>query len=422
MKKKIIFFIVILISILIIVMIKNNQSLKKETSNSLDLGVPIQVENVELGNLAKSIHYTGLMESKSTVNISSKITAEIKDIYVNEGDWVEKGSLIAKLDDSKLIANKKTLESKLKTLKINSSYISQEVSDYYISSSAIYSLEKLESEITYVNDQKMKMKILLDAGAIPKNTYDELEQQSLSMDIQKNELKTTIDNNYESLENQKNMLNSQVEELKTMIDEIDMTIKDTEIRAPLSGNIRVINYEKGDLAIGTKPFVTIDDRNEMKVLVSVSEKDLSNVKENGKVKLGIIGRGLNLDAQITKISSYMNSKTKMTDVEININQEEILDELIIGSTVDVEFVIEESENSPLISKESLVKQTDATYVYTVKDGLVTKKQVEIGIEVKDKVAILNGIETGEQIATKNLKNLYDGAKVYIYQGEDKEWK
>lgn len=420
MKKKIIFFIVILISILIIVMIKNNQSLKKETSNSLDLGVPIQVENVELGNLAKSIHYTGLMESKSTVNISSKITAEIKDIYVNEGDWVEKGSLIAKLDDSKLIANKKTLESKLKTLKINSSYISQEVSDYYISSSAIYSLEKLESEITYVNDQKMKMKILLDAGAIPKNTYDELEQQSLSMDIQKNELKTTIDNNYESLENQKNMLNSQVEELKTMIDEIDMTIKDTEIRAPLSGNIRVINYEKGDLAIGTKPFVTIDDRNEMKVLVSVSEKDLSNIKENGKVKLGIIGRGLNLDAQITKISSYMNSKTKMTDVEININQEEILDELIIGSTVDVEFVIEESENSPLISKESLVKQTDATYVYTVKDGLVTKKQVEIGIEVKDKVAILNGIETGEQIATKNLKNLYDGAKVYIYQGEDKE--
>ncbi|WP_417204238.1 efflux RND transporter periplasmic adaptor subunit [Acetoanaerobium sticklandii] len=420
MKKKIIFFIVILISILIIIMIKNNQSLKKETSNSLDLGVPIQVENVELGNLAKSIHYTGLMESKSTVNISSKITAEIKDIYVNEGDWVEKGSLIAKLDDSKLIANKKTLESKLKTLKINSSYISQEVSDYYISSSAIYSLEKLESEITYVNDQKMKMKILLDAGAIPKNTYDELEQQSLSMDIQKNELKTTIDNNYESLENQKNMLNSQVEELKTMIDEIDMTIKDTEIRAPLSGNIRVINYEKGDLAIGTKPFVTIDDRNEMKVLVSVSEKDLSNIKENGKVKLGIIGRGLNLDAQITKISSYMNSKTKMTDVEININQEEILDELIIGSTVDVEFVIEESENSPLISKESLVKQTDATYVYTVKDGLVTKKQVEIGIEVKDKVAILNGIETGEKIAIKNLKNLYDGAKVYIYQGEDKE--
>ena len=420
MKKKIIFFIVILISILIIIMIKNNQSLKKETSNSLDLGVPIQVENVELGNLAKSIHYTGLMESKSTVNISSKITAEIKDIYVNEGDWVEKGSLIAKLDDSKLIANKKTLESKLKTLKINSSYISQEVSDYYISSSAIYSLEKLESEITYVNDQKMKMKILLDAGAIPKNTYDELEQQSLSMDIQKNELKTTIDNNYESLENQKNMLNSQVEELKTMIDEIDMTIKDTEIRAPLSGHIRVINYEKGDLAIGTKPFVTIDDRNEMKVLVSVSEKDLSNIKENGKVKLGIIGRGLNLDAQITKISSYMNSKTKMTDVEININQEEILDELIIGSTVDVEFVIEESENSPLISKESLVKQTDATYVYTVKDGLVTKKQVEIGIEVKDKVAILNGIETGEKIAIKNLKNLYDGAKVYIYQGEDKE--
>lgn len=420
MKKKIILFIVILISILIIIMIKNNQNLKKETSNSLDLGVPIQVENVELGNLAKSIHYTGLMESKSTVNISSKITAEIKDIYVNEGDWVEKGSLIAKLDDSKLIANKKTLESKLKTLKINSSYISQEVSDYYISSSAIYSLEKLESEITYVNDQKMKMKALLDAGAIPKNTYDELEQQSLSMDIQKNELKTTIDNNYESLENQKNMLNSQVEELKTMIDEIDMTIKDTEIRAPLSGNIRVINYEKGDLAIGTKPFVTIDDRNEMKVLVSVSEKDLSNIKENGKVKLGIIGRGLNLDAQITKISSYMNSKTKMTDVEININQEEILDELIIGSTVDVEFVIEESENSPLISKESLVKQTDATYVYTVKDGLVRKKQVETGIEVKDKVAILNGIETGEKIAIKNLKNLYDGAKVYIYQGEDKE--
>ncbi len=77
MKKKLIFFIAILISIIIIIIVKNNQSLKKETSNSLDLGVPIQVENVEFGNLTKSIHYTGLMESKSTVNISSKITAEI---------------------------------------------------------------------------------------------------------------------------------------------------------------------------------------------------------------------------------------------------------------------------------------------------------------------------------------------------------
>ncbi len=415
-KTKLIFFILIPAIAIGIILIAINHNFDTVDSPALDLGIPIQLEQVAFGNLQESIHYEGIMEPKSTVSLSPIITAEVEAIYVQAGDFVEAGTVIGNLDATQLIANKATLESKSNTAQINYDYLKKEVTDYYTSNPSIVTLEKIKSEIAYLNNEKSKMQILLLEGAISQNTYDELEQRLISLNMQLNETKYAVANNYDTLKNQQNITKAQIVELNSTINELNLTIQKTELLSPISGTVRAIYYQPGDLAAAGKPFVIIDDKSEMTVSVSVTEKDLSYIKKGGKVKLTTIDGTTISDIVISRISPYMNSVTKMNDIEIDIQKDKASESMVIGASVDVEFILSEVYNKPIISKDSLIKQLDATYVYVIQKGVAKKTKITTGLEVEDKIVVLSGLKKGQEIASKNLTSLYDGAHVYVYEG------
>ena len=65
---------------------------------------PSKLAKVEKGDLAKSVVATGKIEPITKVEIKSKASGIVKKLYVEYGDKVKKGQLLAELDKEEIYA------------------------------------------------------------------------------------------------------------------------------------------------------------------------------------------------------------------------------------------------------------------------------------------------------------------------------
>jgi multidrug efflux pump subunit AcrA (membrane-fusion protein) len=60
----------------------------------LNLGIPTRMAQVERKDLVSTVRYRGTVEANGSVTLVPKVTANIRDILVEEGDWVQAGECL----------------------------------------------------------------------------------------------------------------------------------------------------------------------------------------------------------------------------------------------------------------------------------------------------------------------------------------
>ncbi|MCL5742455.1 MAG: biotin/lipoyl-binding protein, partial [Acidobacteria bacterium] len=73
---------------------------------------PSKIASIERGNIARSVVATGKIEPRATVEVKSKASGIVKQIFVNYGDLVKQGQVLADLD-------KEELQARLREAKAN---------------------------------------------------------------------------------------------------------------------------------------------------------------------------------------------------------------------------------------------------------------------------------------------------------------
>ncbi|RKD21464.1 RND family efflux transporter, MFP subunit [Caminicella sporogenes DSM 14501] len=416
-KKTIVIFVLAISIVMMLFSIIAGKNINKTDSEDVydkSLGIATELITAQRGKLIEEIKYIGTIDSEKSIILSPIISSDVSLLNVKEGDRVEKGDLIAKLDDSSLIQKLETNLKKLETAKENFNYLNKEVSQYFEFDPIIKEIEKMKLDFKYLSEDEEEYRILLENGAISKNDYDKIKHEKDRLEIQIKELEASSRDKFNKLEHERDISQMQLKELQAMINEIKKEIEETEIIAPRAGIIRKLYYEEGDLAIAGKPFAVIDE-NSFVAKVNITETDLKKISNETKVILQLAD-DRKVEARISKFPTIINPSTRICEVEIKIPEIEENQNIIIGSSIEVDFIINEVEGNIILPKEAIKKLGNKNIVYVFEDGKVREQAIEIGIEVDDKVQVLSGIDVNEKIAYKNLTKLYNGAKVYIFKG------
>ena len=415
MKKNKLFFI-----IPIVLLIVGGVTVFKDVAAeevSIELGIPIKVANVEIGHLIEGINYIGTLNPKNSVVLSSKITSQVVEGNVQEGDSVKKGDIIAKLNDSQSVAALQSTVKKIETMQVSSAYLNEEVETYNTSSPMVKKIETLEMNYEYLSDEDEKYRQLFENGAIAESAYDKVKHEKDLLKMQLEEVKASSEDAYKQLENQKNSTEAQIRELNAKVNELKISIADTEIVAPISGKVRMLYYKTGDLAMGGKPFVIIDGTEGFIAKVNVPEQDLEKISVGSKTLLKVTGVKDEIQANVTRIMPSVNANTRIGEVEIGIALGGM--DIAIGTSVEVKFITDEMKAGVVISKTAIKKLKDKEFVYVIKNDVAYEQAIKTGLVVGDSVQVIDGLNVAEEIAVNNLTRLYDGSKVYIAQGEEK---
>lgn len=298
-------------------------------------------------------NYTATVEPELINNISASAPNRIKEIYVDEGIRVSKGQKLALLDD----VNTSTYETQVANAKAN--------------------LENVQ--INY--DRAVE---LLKIGGGTQQNVDQMQLQ---------------------LTNAKNTLASAERTLRNVKE-------NTLLVSPINGIVTARNYDPGDMT-GTLPILTVAQVQPVKIIINVSESELSHIKKGmpAEVKFDTYGDEL-FQGVITMVAPTVDSNSRTFGVEITVQNPD--SRILPGMFGRVKLNLGVAYHV-VVPDRAVVKQPGSGnhYVYVYSNGKVSYNKVELGQRLGDSYELLSGVEPGSQVVISGQAKLADGAQVEI---------
>ncbi len=220
--------------------------------------VKVAVKEVVKRDIVETVSASGKIQSESEVIISPDVAGEIMELPVKEGDKVEAGQLLVKIDPDIQQSNVERLEAALNTSKANLANAES---------------RKAQSVARLTNSKANyeRVKKLYEEKVVTQSEYDAtLSEYEVA--------KSDVEAANQSVQASKFNVKSAQAGLK----EAQKNLTRTEIYSPVNGTISKLNFEKGERVVGTSQMqgseiMKIADLDEMEVLVEVNENDIIRV-------------------------------------------------------------------------------------------------------------------------------------------------
>ncbi len=356
-----------------------------------------KLAKVERGDLAKSVVATGKIEPITKVEIKSKASGIVKKLYVDAGDRVKAGQVLAELDREEIEALVRSQEAQLQSSEANAR-----------AAEADYERAKVDAEGP---DVPMLKRAYERAQQMAK---DGVVSQSALDDAQKN---------YEVAVNKRDVARAQLTVSKAKIAQSQADVQKTRanlvqlkeqlsyttITSPIDGVVLSRDVEMGDavssiLVMGSAAtlVMTLGDTSEVYVKGKVDESDIGKVYLGQPARIKVESfKDKSFTGKVTKISPMGVEKDNVTTFEVRVSITNPGGELKAAMTANAEIILEEHKNVLQIPEGAVLYDKDKKASVEVpdpngKDGK-RKVAVNLGISNGAKAEVLGGLKEGEQV-------------------------
>jgi len=241
-------------------------------SKSKPQGEKVAVEKVEPRVITEKVAASGKVFPQTEVKISSDVSGEIVELYVEEGDSVVSGQTLAKIDPDAYISQVERGNAQVNSAKANLANSKAQVVNLTAQKEQIEAQLTNAREIHKRNEQLLKEKVIAEA---------EFENSLSSLRSLEANLRSAMASIEAAKENVRGA-DFSVKSAEATLKEIQTSLRRTTIYAPMSGIISNLSVEKGERVVGTiqmtgTEMMRIANLNAMEVRVDVSENDIPRV-------------------------------------------------------------------------------------------------------------------------------------------------
>ena len=264
------------------------------------------------GGNSSSTELWGRAEAKE-VDINSKIPGRVVALLVKEGDRVEKGQLLARIDKRDITAQSEQALANIKALEAQTVQATSvtELQDHTSKASlhtAKAQMERARAELNLAENDFARFKKLMEMEAISKQLFDSYrtkyevaraafaQAQAAVYSAEAGLLQTQVNRANEEA------MRSKVAQARATLQQVEVSLDETEIRAAFAGIISVKYVEEGAMVSQGMPLVAIQDPSDNWINLKVKETELSKYSIRQTVKMQGRDSKLVLNGVIVDIS------------------------------------------------------------------------------------------------------------------------
>ncbi len=267
---------------------------------------------VGCGNSSTAQEIWGRGDAKE-IDITSKIPGRVVTLLVKEGDRVEQGQLLARIDNRDIAAKANQAQAGIQALEAQLSQAATVTSlqDQTLNSSVQSSqamLGKADADLSLATkDYERFSKLALD-GAISQQALDKYQAQlqvsQAARDQAAASLRAAEATLLQGRANRENeaSLKGKVSQAQASLQEVNVTLDETEIRAPFSGIVTAKYVEQGAIVSTGMPLVALQDPLDNWVNLKVKETELGRYQIGQTLQLEGRDPGLKLEGKIIDVS------------------------------------------------------------------------------------------------------------------------
>lgn len=375
--------IIVVIAAVLIGMISLSQYRKQQQTTTVTTAL------VTEGSLADSILASGNLEFNTQIQIRSEVTGRVLDVLVEEGDMVEKGQILMRLDSTAFEADVSRTRALVRSQKID--------------------IERARAQLADLQRQFARQQQMHQSGLIQQETIDSLQSQ--------------LDIAHINIEAAKAALQQGEASLAMAEDNLSKTI----YRAPIAGLLSTVDIKPGETVIAGStniigsPLMTLADPSAILAELRVDEADIANVHIGQHAEIfaaayphqAIHGEVI----QIATSARYMNQSQSLSfRVKVLLQPEDIA--LYPGMSCRAEIIMSKQENSLQVPIAAVQRNQNEYFVWAVQDERSVKKPVTLGMATDIAQEVLSGLQLGDEVIVgpaRTMLGLSEGRRLTAEQ-------
>lgn len=413
---------------------------------SVDLA-DVQLYQVNRENVTRHVEAVGEIEANETVQLVFEADGRIEEVYVQEGDYVLAGSVIARLENNTeqllyqqaaLQLNQAELEMydlqtveddeiRVAEAQLQSAWIAMGNANNSINDLDIAALEEQAAlgreQAAYLLEQRNQA-----PGGYNGQAYARLDQQAGAASFQAEiaarqadllrEQRVPAQNAaYAQVLNAQSQLevllagptDAQIQQAQIEIDQSTANVaraeadyNDTFLVAPFDGVVSRMDIETGSVVVANGGIMEMTDISPLTLTIEVDEVDIGLVETGMPVTVELDALpGVELTAVIDEIAprGEDNSGIVTYDVDVSLDDENSM--VRVGMTADTTIIIDQTENALSVPNAYISRDVETGQPFLLvlrEDGTLEEVSVSLGLAGTDNTVVLDGLDEGDLIA------------------------
>jgi multidrug efflux pump subunit AcrA (membrane-fusion protein) len=381
--------------------------------------IPVETVSLRLGSIDRRLHLTGTIISEAMVDVLSKVSGILEKIQVEQGDRIKADQVVAIVEREEKEAQFQEASAALDVLKANWAQMESGARPEEITQAEQLVRQTKASWETSL-DNYMRLKNLKERNFISQQRLDEamLQLTQSEAEYRSSSEKLTLLRKGARQEDRDALL-AQIRQTEATLRLAQIHLKNTTIRAPISGIISKRFLDQGSFVSTTTPIVRIVAMDTVKVVVQVVEIEIAQLRAGAIAEIYVDAyREEVFQGLVVRISPTVDPESRTADVEIRVDNKD--HRLKPGMFARVSIVTQRRDGVLLLSKDWLVRQSATPQVFVNENGKASRRVVSLGVEGEQHVEVLKGLQAGEEVIVAGQYEVKDGMPVKVIRRQEKQ--
>ena len=352
----------------------------------------VEVSTVSERVISPSILASGSLAHHEQVMLSSEVIGKVAEIFVEEGDRVEAGQLVLRVDDRNFLAGFEQAEASLRLNTID--------------------IERQEVRIGNLERQFERSRSLFERDLVGEEEFDTLRNQ---LELARIDLKSARE---------------RLAQAEAQLDQVNDQLSKTRIVSPINGVVTSLDIKVGETAIASSTnipgssLMTIADPRSIYTEVLVDEADVANLAVGQRAEIVAIAYP---EQPIQGVVRYIANTAKAEPTRQGLSFTVEIDILEAGDVVlrpgmscRAEIFTARDQAVPAVPIQALVFEEDRSrllseyFIFVNEDGVARKLAVEVGASDDEFQELTSGIDGEVEIVVgpdRELRHLLDGDRL-----------
>lgn len=341
-------------------------SAKPAATPAAGSGVPVTVAEAERRDVTLRLSAIGTVQSLHTVVLRPQVTGTITEVLFNEGELVERGALLARIDDRSI----KAALAQAQAEKASS-----------------------EAELRIAQLDLARYEGLRDRSIVPRQTID---QQAALVE----KLKAAI----------------RASEARIEVQRVQLSF--TEIRSPVRGRVGIRRIDPGNLVQtgDEQGLVTVTQLNPISVMFTLPQETLPQLRRSSEATRQMRVAAFDGDGGAALAQGRLTTLDNQIDVatgtlRLRAEFDNAHNDLWPGQFVTLQVETGTTADATVVPAHAVQQGLEGSFVYRVQDAVASPVQI-VTSYIDDEIAVIaSGLAPGDLIVIDGQSRLRPGAKV-----------
>jgi RND family efflux transporter MFP subunit len=333
---------------------------KKDSKVAEERAINVQIKAAETKSLRPFIDTIGSLKAFEQVIASSEIEGILRTTNVEEGAFVSKGALLATVDDRDYASELRRVE---------------------------YALKQAEATLVNTKAEFGRKEALYKEELVTKQQFDDVAMRMAVSD-------------------------AEVERSRAALAIARERYAKTRILAPMAGYISEKKISQGEYVRNGTPLYVLVQIDPLKLLFTVSEKEIGRLKVNQEVLLRVDAYpDKEFKGRVSIIYPTMDERTRSLQVEARVSNPDRL--LKPGLFAKVILYTAEMRDTLVIPVTSVLYEGKKLKVFVAEGDRAKERIIQVGNKYDDVLEVTDGLKSGEMLVVAGQQNLSEGAKLNV---------